>query len=189
MPDLVHQSPDNPEFARVLDMARLRGASEFVFDIAPEPAEATALARLMGVLSLRKMRFKGRLAPLGKGAWDLRAHLGATVVQTCVVSLEPVTTRLDTDVHRLYAPDLEAEPVDLVIADPDADEEAEPLPDRLDLGLVAIEALALAVPAYPRHPDADLGRIAAEVAPLPEDDGPKAFAALAALRARMDEGS
>ncbi len=36
MPDIRTHSPDNPEFARVLDVARLRGLTEFDFDLAPD---------------------------------------------------------------------------------------------------------------------------------------------------------
>ena len=64
MPDLSRQAPDNPDFARVLELRALPEAEDFVFDIAPEAAEAEALARLMGARSVRKMRFQGRLSPL-----------------------------------------------------------------------------------------------------------------------------
>ena len=74
--------------------------------------------------------------------------------------------------------------------DPDEDDEIEPLGDRIDLGLVAIEALALALPPYPRKPGATLGPATAAArgaAPL-EESALKPFAALAALRGKMGEG-
>ena len=36
MPELVPHAPDNPDFARVLDLRQLRGAESFDFDIAPQ---------------------------------------------------------------------------------------------------------------------------------------------------------
>ena len=70
------------------------------------------------------------------------------------------------------------------MVDPDEDDEIEPLGDRIDLGRVAVEALALALPAYPRKPGAEL---------RPRDrrggDEPKPFAALAALRGKAGTGS
>ena len=39
-----------------------------------------------------------------------------------------------------------------MVVEADADDEPEPLGERIDLGLVATEALALAMPAYPRKP-------------------------------------
>jgi len=67
----------------------------------------------------------------------------------------------------------------------DAEEEPDPLGDRIDLGLVATEALALAVPAYPRRPGAAL------VSPVgtPDEDRPKPFAALEALRGKLGDGT
>ncbi|MCB1404176.1 MAG: hypothetical protein KDJ81_16145, partial [Rhodobacteraceae bacterium] len=64
MPELATKAPDNPEFARVIDLAAIRDRDEFAFDIRPDPAEARALARLMGAISLRRMRFAGRLTPV-----------------------------------------------------------------------------------------------------------------------------
>ena len=77
------------------------------------------------------------------------------------------------------------------MVDPDEDDEIEPLGDRIDLGLVAIEALALALPAYPRKPGASFGPAAladAGMAPVDESEL-KPFAALAALRGKMGNES
>jgi uncharacterized metal-binding protein YceD (DUF177 family) len=177
MPDLSPHAPGHPEFARVVELRQLRDLDAFDFDIAPDPHEAEALARLLDARSVRKMRFAGRLTPLADGAWRLAAELGATVVQTCVVTLDPVTTRIDQPVRRTFLPGVD----EGILIDPEEDDEVEPLAERIDLGLVAIEALALALPAYPRKPGAALGP---ETAP-PDEDAPRPFAALAALRGKL----
>jgi uncharacterized metal-binding protein YceD (DUF177 family) len=187
MPDLARRSADNAEFARVLDVAHLREAQDFTFEISPEPAEAQAIARLMGAQAVRKLRFSGRLAPFGKEGWRLEGQLGATVIQTCVVTLEPMTTRVDQAVRRDYRPIRgPAGPSDILLS-PEDDDEIEPLGRQIDLGLLAIETLALALPAYPRKPGAELERrtFAAEgVVPL-GDAEVKPFAALAALKDKL----
>ncbi len=191
MPEFVNRSAANPEFPRLIDVARLRGRTEFDFDLSPTPDEAAALARLMGAQAIRKLRFKGRLTPAPDGAWRLEADLGATVVQSCVVTLDPVTTRVDVPVRRIFAPGAAPDGPEVLIGDY-ADDETEPLGERIDFGLVATEALALALPAYPRRAGAALGTQFASAlpgaAPIPEAEV-KPFAALAALRARMGEGS
>ena len=48
MPELVLPSPDNPDFARVIEVRQLRDLEAFDFEIAPTEAEAAALARLLG---------------------------------------------------------------------------------------------------------------------------------------------
>ena len=109
-------------------------------------------------------------------------------MQTCVVTLDPVTTRVDQEVARTFLPAATASAEVFVDLD---DDEIEPLGDRIDLGLVAIEALALALPAYPRRPGATLEAASAAgrgVAPLDEAEL-KPFAALAALRGKSGHGS
>ena len=190
MPKLNPHAPDNPEFARVIELRQIRDLDTFGFDIAPTAAEMPALARLLGAQAVRKLRFQGALTPLPRGGWQLDGRLGATVIQTCVVSLDPVTTRIDQPVHRAWLPEgapLAAE----VVIDPDEDDEIELLGDRIDLGLVAIEALALALPPYPRKPGVTLGpaTAAARGAAALEESALKPFAALAALRGKMSKGS
>ena len=75
------------------------------------------------------------------------------MVQSCVVTLDPVTTRIDQPVRRTFLPETAARGPEIVV-DPEEDDEIEPLTDRIDLGRVAVEALALALPAYPRKPGA-----------------------------------
>ncbi len=186
MPELISHAPDNPEFARVIQLRQIRGLDQFDFDISPTEAEAPALARLLGARSVRKLRFSGQLTPLGEG-WQLDGQLAATVIQTCVVSLDPVTTRIDQPVRRAFVPETAASQAEVVLT-PDEDDDIEPLGDRIDLGLVAIEALALALPPYPRKPGAALGLEAGGVAPIDESEL-KPFAALAALRGKLDNGS
>lgn len=104
MPDLIDHAADNPEFARVIELARLRDVESFAFDIAPSAAEAARIAGLMDAQAVRKLRFAGSLARVAGGGWQLDALLGATVVQTCVVTLDPVTTRIDQPVRRRFLP-------------------------------------------------------------------------------------
>jgi uncharacterized metal-binding protein YceD (DUF177 family) len=189
MPELITHAPDNPEFARVLELRQLRDLDGYDFDIAPSEPEAAALARLLDARAVRKLRFEGRLTPLPRGGWQLDGRLGATVVQTCVVTLEPVTTRVDQPLSRRFLPEAAAGAAELVIS-PDEDDEVEPLGDRIDLGLVATEALALALPAYPRKPGVTFGPASADGgAPVIDESELKPFAALAALRGKLDKGS
>jgi uncharacterized metal-binding protein YceD (DUF177 family) len=189
MPELTKHAPDNPEFARVIELRQLHDLAEFAFDVAPTPPEALAIARLLDAQAVRRMRFNGRLARLRGGGWELEAKLGATVVQSCVVTLDPVTTRIDQAVRRAWLPEADARAVELVVA-PYEDDEVEPLGDRVDLGLVAVEVLALALPTYPRKPGAIFASGAVAPGALsPEEAEVKPFAALAALRGKMGKGS
>jgi uncharacterized metal-binding protein YceD (DUF177 family) len=179
MRTLQTRSPANPEFARVIPVASLRRTPEYTFDIAPDPREAEAVAALLGAEVVRKLRLAGTLRPISDG-WLLEARLGATVVQPCVVTLAPVTTRVDTEVRRRFVPTATPREIEIEIDSLD-DDELEPLGDTIDLGLVAIEALSLALPEYPRAEGAVLP-------PAPEaEEEPRAkpFADLASLRDKL----
>jgi uncharacterized metal-binding protein YceD (DUF177 family) len=168
-----------------LVLARLSRGGETSFELAPEAPARAALAGELGLAALKKLRFSGRLIPEGKRDWRLVADLGATVVQPCVVTAEPVTTRIDEPVVRRYLAEM-PEPEGDEVEIPE-DDSAEPLPGTLDLAEVMAEALALTLPIYPRAPGAELGeaRFAAPgTAPLTDDDA-RPLAGLAALRDKL----
>ena len=152
------------------------------FDLRPDAESRRALAARLGLSGLRKLRFRGRIEPSGARDWVLRGHLGATVVQPCVITLEPVTTRIETEVTRTYLaamPEPEGDEVEMP-----EDDSAEPLGSHIDPAAVMAEALALALPLYPRRAGARLGEAvftAPGIAPL-TDAQMRPFAGLAALR-------
>lgn len=164
---------------RIADLATRKPTS---FDLTPDAAERDQIAQALGITSVKKLRFYGEIAPLGRSDWDLKGTLGATVVQPCVVTLDPVTSRIDEAVVRRYLADFEQpseEDVEMT-----ADENAEELPATLDLYQVLIESLSLSLPAYPRAPDADLNQ-SVFTEPGQEamtDESAKPFAGLAELR-------
>lgn len=177
----------------LLRVADMNDRAEKDFALVPAAPVLEALAQEMDLIALRKLRFAGVLRPEGSRAWRLEAQLGATVVQPCVVTLEPVTTRIEEEVTRLYTPDyaaIEARAQDA--ADKDGvpmpeDDTVEPLPAVIDLAAVMAEALALALPQYPRADGVSLGEAvyaAKGVAPLRDDDV-KPFAGLAGLRDKL----
>lgn len=171
---------DWPVRLRVV-VARLPRSAPHPFEIVPSTDELGALARLLGVSRLRKLRFAGRLVPMDAGGWRLEADLGATVVQPCVASLTPVTTRLDERVGRTYTG--ATQPAEPGEAEMPEDVDVEPLPTEIDLAAVMIEALALALPQYPRAADAaPVG--AADAADMPAR---RPFAVLAGLRDQLRE--
>lgn len=177
-------SPDTPPVLHpVLTVAAMAGRRSVPFDIAPDAATRAQLAAYLDVTALRKFRFIGELGPLDARDWVLRAQIGATVVQPCAVTGAAVTTRIDEPVLRKFIHGL-PEPDALEIEMPE-DDTLEPLGKTIDIGAIALEALMLALPAYPRAPDAQLtGQL--QAAPKGEtplsDEAVKPFAALAALR-------
>ena len=164
-----------------------RKLTRFSLDL--DATAVAALATRLDLMALRKLRFAGTLTPISGTDWQLDAKLGATVVQPCRVTLDPVTTRLDETVTRRYVahftPPAETE------AEMPEDDTQEPLPSSLDLVAVMEEALALALPAFPRG-DAPAQSVTtaapAGVAPITKASA-KPFAGLAGLRAQLGQKS
>jgi uncharacterized metal-binding protein YceD (DUF177 family) len=124
------------------------------FALCPDAGERAALAGDLGIDAIGRLDFRGSLTPEGRSDWRLEAVLSASVVQPCVITLEPVTTAIRETVTRRYV-DGWQEPRGDEVEMP-ADDSAEPLPDAVDPAQVMAEALALALPVYPRRPGAGL---------------------------------
>ncbi len=174
----------NAPFERLIEVERLRGNAAFKFDIAPNEREAEAIRASLGLRGLRKMRFLGQIMPLGKRGWLVEGGLGASVTQACVLSLEPVKTRIDAPVNLRFLPEtmIEQDTSEDVLED-----DVEPLGPVIDLGHVAVEALILAMPDYPRSDAAALAQVSAAppgVAPIKEEET-KPFAGLSDLREKL----
>ena len=159
---------------QIVRLSELPARKPHRFALEPAPVACAAVAEALGIRGVRKRR--------------LREELGATVVQDCVVTLEPVTTRIDEEVTRAYRADF-APPEGPEVEMPE-DESAEPLPAALDLAQVMIEALALALPPYPRAPGAETGEaVFTEPGKTPLRDADlHPFAGLAGLRDALDAG-
>ncbi|MGR3572100.1 YceD family protein [Brevirhabdus sp.] len=164
----------------------LRKRGHHAFELTPEAAALAELARRLDLSELRELSFAGDLARGDGEEWVLDARLVATVVQPCVVTLEPVRTRIDTPVRRRFVPDIPEEEIDGEVEMPE-DETLELLRPTIDVGQTMQEALSLALPDYPRKEDVGVGdAIFAEpgVQPL-TDEAVKPFAGLADLRDRL----
>ncbi len=173
-------------FERPQDVERLRAHKDMAFDISPTDSEAEAIRQALGLRGLRKMRFHGALSPIGKRGWLVKGALGASITQDCVVTLDPVKTRIDTGVSLRFLPESQIAddtPEDVL------EDDVEPLGPIIDLGHVAVEALLLAMPDYPRAKAIAPVHITAEpegAAPI-KDEETRAFAGLAALRDKLEQ--
>ena len=155
------------------------------FDYAPDATERASLAAGLGLLALRRVHLRGEITPVGRDEMVLTARLQAEADQPCVVTLVPVPARVDEPVRRRFVAGLKVPEGDEV--EMPEDDEVEPLPEMIDLAEITAEALALALPLYPRAPGAELGAVvhaATGIAPM-TDDELKPFAGLAALASKL----
>lgn len=177
---------DNADFPKLpARMGQVSGKKPLHFNFAPDAAARAQIATALGLLDLPEFTFKGSLTPESRGDVGLSAALSALVVQPCALTLAPVHTRIKDQASRRYVRDYVEPEADEMEIGP---EDVEPLPDEIDLAAIAIEALTLALPLYPRAKGAALHEAVFAppgVAPLKDADL-RPFAGLAALKQAME---
>ncbi|HDY96804.1 MAG TPA: DUF177 domain-containing protein [Sulfitobacter litoralis] len=170
-------------------VAELSQNAQTPFSLRPDADSLRKIAEELDLSALRKLSFEGRIKALGRSDWQLEARLGATVVQPCVVTLEPVQTRIDVNVTRLFVQDYEEpEETEVEMAE---DDRTEPLGAWIDPAVVMIEALALEIPEYPRADGAELGQAVYTKpgeAPMTDEDA-RPFAGLANLKDQLKDSN
>lgn len=188
--DHMHQggpSQKSPAFPAPLRVSDLPGRKPHRFSLVPDAAARAALAADLGITALSALRFTGEVRAAGKADFLLTADLEARAQQPSALTLAPVTTQIRERITRRYVHDMRWPEGDE--AEMPADDSAEPLPEAIDLRAVLQEALALALPDYPRAKGEELGEAVfgpEGIAPLRDEDL-RPFAGLAALRDHLTQ--
>jgi uncharacterized metal-binding protein YceD (DUF177 family) len=145
-----------PELSRPVSLEGLRPGENEV-EVTANAAERAALARRFGLVAIDRLEAVLRLTRLPRsGRFRLQGELSADVVQTCVVTLDPVPAHIETPFEIVYERSgAAADAAEVVI---ESEDQPEPLfTDVIDLGEVVAEELALALDPYPRSPGATAG--------------------------------
>lgn len=144
-----------PEFSRPMDVAAIP-PDGLVRTIEAKPDELRDLARRLELVAIDRLSATLRLRRVDGGATiEVSGEIDADVVQSCVVTLDPVRNRVQDTFVELFAPahlvpefDPESE-VDLAALE----SMPEPIEDgRIDLGEVVAQNLSLSLDPYPRAP-------------------------------------
>ncbi len=160
------------------ELGRLAQAGDEIA-IAPTTEERHRIAEWADLDAVDAFTAKIELRKLSPTRFALDADLVADIVQSCVVTLEPVRTRIE----RKFSRDLHLTPqarhpvkeIDIAPVDEDGREEIASL--RYDLAVPVLEELALAIEPYPRAPG-----VAFEPPPDPDAAELHPFAALRSLK-------
>lgn len=153
-------------------------------------ADAAERARIAGVWQVGEVRSFTATAAISRWKRDgvrVKGKVEATVVQACVVTLEPVEQQISEDFEALFVPEtsrLARVPLDEtgeLFLDPDGPDLPETFSgDSIDVGAVAAEFAALAIDPYPRKEGATFaGHV--------EDDGAAGkISPFAVLKGKLD---
>ncbi|TCL70305.1 DUF177 domain-containing protein [Rhizobium sp. BK251] len=121
--------------------------------------ELKRLAAIWDVLAVKRMHADLKLARWKRDGVRVKGTVQATVVQACVVTLEPVESEIDEEIEQIFVPEnsklarLPTGDVGEMVLDPDGPDLPETFGgDTIDVGEVAAEFAALAIDPYPRKP-------------------------------------
>jgi Large ribosomal RNA subunit accumulation protein YceD len=149
------------------------------FALVADADTRASIARMAGLRDLLQLKADFDVTRQGGDGLRVVGHVSATVGQTCVVSLEPVTNEVEEDVDLLFVPkstdELPAGETEKGESRVETkwDEPEALVGGAVDLGIVATEFLILGLDPYPRKP----GVVFEPPQDLKPDGGP--FASLA----------
>ena len=163
---------------RIYDLGDLSDAGHEA-KITASPAELGRIAACEGVDEVDGFKGTVTLKRLSQNRFDYAATLAADIVQTCVVTLEPVRSRINKQFARKlqYIPGHQAEKggeLTLASGDDEAPEEIGSL--KYNLAGPLLEEFSLAVDPYPRAPGASFE------SPSPDEKSESPFAVLKGLK-------
>lgn len=124
--------------------------------------ELAGLATLWDVLSVEKLEADMKISRWKRDGVRIKGNVKAKVVQACVVTLEPVESKIDENFEHIFVPEdsklARAPSVDAgeMVLDPDGPDLPDTFTgDTIDAGAVVAEFAALAIDPYPRKPDVE----------------------------------
>ena len=158
-----------PEFSRLVALAQL-GTEPFRQDISASETERAALARRFDLVALDRLCATVDLVRRGRDRFQMRAAFDAEFVQSCVVTLDPVTGAASGEFTLIYGPPEAEEEIGGSVEDEFAFEPI--VGTAIDVGEAVSQEVALALPPFPRVPGASVE------AEMPPADDPGTFAAV-----------
>ena len=167
-------SDEAPEFSRLVRLIGL-APQGFRQRIEATPEERERLARRFDLLALDRLVASVELRRESREIILMEAAFEAEYVQTCAVTLEPVRGAISDRFSLVYGPARDEQEREIELT---GDEPAfEPLTgDAIDIGEAVAQELSLALPTFPRDPEAMID----EIIKVEPTEAP--FASLAGLR-------
>lgn len=126
--------------------------------------ERAGLAKLWNILDVPALKATMTIARWKKDGVRIRGHVSAKIVQSCVVTLEPVESAIEEDFEQIYVPEgsrlarlMTGDQGEMVL-DPEGPDLPESFSgDSIDAGEAVAECVALAIDPYPRKAGVEFG--------------------------------
>jgi len=120
------------------------------------PSELPAVANELDVPSCEALSARYTIRPLGRGRYMLTGKAEATVTQSCVITLEPITSSVsDAFEIEFWPPDDLPGAVSADAIEAFGPDEPEAIVNGvIDVGVIILDSLSGAIDRYPRKPGA-----------------------------------
>jgi len=142
-----------PELSRIVRVEKL-GLQEYTQDFQATERELKALAERFKVKSLDALSAQVSLQLLANGDVLMTASFQARVTQTCVVTLDPVTSEISSNFTMTYTDKADAQgghdEEEFVDLDDDIELSEAIIDGKIDIGEAVSEQLALEIDPFPR---------------------------------------
>jgi Large ribosomal RNA subunit accumulation protein YceD len=125
-----------------------------------DAAARQAMAEIAGLREILSARASFDVTPKSDGRFQVAGRVKARILQTCVVTLDPIENDIDEAIELIYAPPQQIPALaDLVDDEVESEVEISDSPEPIiggviDLGRLATDALFLGIDPYPRKPGA-----------------------------------
>lgn len=141
-----------PEFSRFVDVDDIKDGQSVREKLTADEDERRALAKRFDLKEIKSFRADITVTNQGGVIFLVTGKLTADIVQTCVVTLEPVPVRIEES-FEVYCADAESIPVvsnDMEYDVTEDEDLPEPIVDgKINIGELAAQFLSLAIDPYP----------------------------------------
>ena len=133
----------------IISLFELKRARKINFYHNCSAEELSELALMLQVEKIKFFSFKGQITLTNKTTAMLRGSFSTRLIQSCVISLSPVRTKIEKAVTLNYEISKFNKRQKSVSVSPNFDE-PEQIYEEVNIGDVMLEALSLEIPLYPK---------------------------------------
>ena len=133
------------------------GEAEIVSTLSATETERLAVAKVLDLVTCSELDAEYKIRPRLKGCYRLTGRLTAHVVQSCIVTLDPVPSEIVEEFDAEFRPEEAADETpstrDRAVLE---GFDVEPLTkNRIEIGRIVFEHLSAVLDPYPRKPGAE----------------------------------
>jgi uncharacterized metal-binding protein YceD (DUF177 family) len=144
------------EFSYLVKVGHI-SANPVQVHVEADERERTNLAELWKVETVNRLAADLQIARWKKDGVRIKGHVTGEVVQSCVVTLEPVVTSIEQDIDQIYVPEgsklarIVLDGAGEMVLDPEGPDLPEQFTgDTIDAGALVAEFAALDIDPYPK---------------------------------------